>query len=61
MTSIDQKVFQGILGAVRILIIVKELIEIWPNEVCDTNFDLLLFICWFSLDKLIGMMVSTNI
>jgi len=27
----------------------------------QSNCDLLLFICWFLLDKLIGMMISSNI
>jgi len=27
---------KGLLGAVKAMGIVKELMEIWPNEVCDT-------------------------
>jgi len=38
MTGIDQKPFQGLLGAFRTMRIVEELIEIWPNEVCDGFF-----------------------
>jgi len=28
--------FQGILGAVKTMRIIEELIEIWPNKVCDS-------------------------
>jgi len=35
VTGIDQKVFQGLLGAIETVRIVEELMEIWPNEVCD--------------------------
>jgi len=29
--------FQGLSVAIKTIRIVKELIKIWPNEVCDTN------------------------
>ena len=34
MVSIKRS-FQGLLGAIKTVGIVKELMEIWPNEVCD--------------------------
>jgi len=30
-----ERFFQGLLGAVETIGIVEELMEIWPNEVCD--------------------------
>jgi len=34
LVSIERS-FQGLSGAVETMGIVKELMEIWPNEVCD--------------------------
>jgi len=31
-----ERSFQELSGAVKTMRIIKELIEIWPNEVCDT-------------------------
>jgi len=31
-----ERSFQGLLGAVETMRIVKELMKIWPNEVCDS-------------------------
>jgi len=36
LVSIERS-FQGLLGAIKTVRIVKELIEIWLNEVCDRN------------------------
>ena len=36
LVSIERP-FQGLSGAIETVGIVQELIEIWPNEVCDTN------------------------
>jgi len=36
LASIERS-FQGLSGAVETMGIVKELMEIWPNEVCDTT------------------------
>jgi len=36
--------FQGLSGAVKTVRIIKELIEIWPDEVCDRR-GLLSFSC----------------
>jgi len=37
VTDTDRKVFQGLSVAIKTVGIVEELMEIWPNEVCD-NF-----------------------
>jgi len=33
--------FQGLSGAIETVRIVKELVEIWPNEVCDKNSEVI--------------------
>ena len=35
MTVLIKRSFQGLSGAIKAVRIVEELIEIWPNEVCD--------------------------
>jgi len=37
VTGINQKYFQGLSVAIDTVRIVKELVEIWPNEVYDTK------------------------
>jgi len=36
-----ERSFQGLSVAIETMRIVKELVEIWPNEVCDRSFLLL--------------------
>ena len=40
--------FQGLLGAIKTVRIVKELMEIWPNEVCDRELFGQIFILFIS-------------
>ena len=37
MTGIDRKVFSGLSIAIETVRIDEELMEIWPNEVCDKS------------------------
>jgi len=60
MTSINQKVFQGLAGAVETMRIVKELIEIWPNEVCDNYIYLYICNSCISLLGLLSLMYSNK-
>jgi len=34
-----ERSFQGLSGAIETVRIVKELVEIWPNEVCDKRLE----------------------
>jgi len=34
-----ERPFQGLLGAVKTMRIIEELMEIWPNEVYDININ----------------------
>jgi len=36
MKFVTKRSFQGLSVAIETMRIAKELIEIWPNEVCDT-------------------------
>jgi len=36
-----ERSFQGLSGAIETVEIIKELMEIWLNEVCDTRFGVL--------------------
>jgi len=40
--------FQGLSGAIETVRIVKELVEIWPNEVCDRRPEVKRLIVWLA-------------
>jgi len=60
VTGINQKVFQGLAGAVETMRIIKELIEIWPNEVCDNYIYLCICNSCISLLGLLSLMYSNK-
>jgi len=41
-----ERSFQGLSGAIETVRIVKELVEIWPNEVCDRRPEVKHLIVW---------------
>jgi len=41
-----ERSFQGLSGAIETVRIIKELVEIWPNEVCDRRPEVKHLIVW---------------